>query len=96
MSGKRANSGRKSVERDDAPEITAAWVAEADVYRGQRLVRRGRPRLANPRQLLSLRIPPDVIAGWKATGPGWQSRMVAVLEREMPGPRAARRKARAS
>jgi hypothetical protein len=36
--------------------------------------------MANPKQLLSLRLPPEVIAGWKATGPGWQTRMADVLK----------------
>jgi hypothetical protein len=36
------------------PEITDAWIAGADLYQGDKLVRRGRPKLANPRQLLSL------------------------------------------
>ncbi|MFZ9345923.1 MAG: BrnA antitoxin family protein, partial [Burkholderiaceae bacterium] len=25
--------------------------------------------------MISLRLPPDVIERWKATGPGWQTRM---------------------
>ena len=28
---------------------------------------------------IALRIPPDVLARWKATGPGWQTRMVQRL-----------------
>jgi uncharacterized protein (DUF4415 family) len=84
MSGKRKRSGRSSPERDEAPEITEGWVAGADLYHGKKLVRRGRPKLVNPRKLLSLRLPPEVIAGWKATGPGWQTRMAQVLERSTP------------
>jgi uncharacterized protein (DUF4415 family) len=40
--------------------------------------------MENPKQLLSLRLPPDVIAGWKATGPGWQTRMADVLRKSTP------------
>ena len=83
MSAKRKTSGRIS-SRDEAPEITNEWIEEADLRRGPKLVRRGRPRLANPRRLLSLRLPPDVIASWKATGPGWQTRMADLLERSTP------------
>ena len=86
MSAKRKNSGHIS-SRDEAPEITDTWIEEADLRRGPKLVRRGRPRLANPRRLLSLRLPPDVIASWKATGPGWQTRMADLLERSTPKPR---------
>ena len=35
----------------------------------------GRPRSPNPRQLISLRLPPEVVKRWRATGPGWQTRM---------------------
>jgi uncharacterized protein (DUF4415 family) len=40
---------------------------------------RGRPRTGAARTSISLRIPPEVLARWKATGPGWQTRMVEVL-----------------
>lgn len=83
MSVKRQDSGRTS-NRDEAPEITDSWIEEADLRRGQKMGRRGRPRVANPRRLLSLRLPPDVIESWKATGPGWQTRMAEVLERSTP------------
>jgi uncharacterized protein (DUF4415 family) len=86
MSVKRKGSGRIST-RDEAPEITDAWIEEAELRRGERTVRRGRPRVANPRRLLSLRLPPEVIESWKATGPGWQTRMADVLERSTPRPR---------
>jgi uncharacterized protein (DUF4415 family) len=66
------------------PQITDAWIAGADQYQGDKLVRRGRARVQNPRELLSLRLPPEVIAGWKATGPGWQTRMADVLQKTVP------------
>ena len=84
MSGKRKGSDRTSVTSSEPPEITEEWIAGADVYRGKKLVRRGRPKLQHPRQLLSLRLPPRVIASWKATGPGWQTRMAKVLEKSTP------------
>ena len=84
MSAKRKGSGRTSAILSDPPEITDEWIAGADVYRGANLVRRGRPKLQNPRRLLSLRLPPQVIADWKATGPGWQTRMAEVLEKSTP------------
>ena len=89
MSAKRKNSVRTSHEVDDSPEITEAWIQGADLYKGKQLIRRGRPKLENPRQLLSLRLPPNVIARWKATGPGWQTRMVEVLESSAPKRRKA-------
>ena len=83
MSAKRKRSVNSS-PRDEAPEITKEWVAEAELRRGTKLVRRGRPPTPNPKRLLSLRLPPEVIAGWKATGPGWQTRMADVLKKSTP------------
>lgn len=84
MSAKRKQSARTSQSRDEAPEITEEWVSGAELRRGTRLVRRGRPPSDNPKQLLSLRLSPEVIAGWKASGPGWQTRMADVLKRSAP------------
>jgi len=69
---------------DETPEITDDWAEEADLYQGERLIRRGRPKLANAKQLLSLRLPPEVIASWRASGPGWQTRMAELLEKASP------------
>jgi uncharacterized protein (DUF4415 family) len=84
MSAKRKTSGRTLVPTDEPPVLTKAWIAEADFYHGTRLIRRGRPRVASPRKLLSLRLPPEVIDKWKATGPGWQTRMADVLAKAAP------------
>jgi uncharacterized protein (DUF4415 family) len=40
---------------------------------------RGRPRSANPKQLVSVRYSPEVLEYFKATGEGWQTRMDGVL-----------------
>lgn len=93
MNMKRKRSSRISSQRDEAPAITPEWVAEADLHQGERLVRRGRPRLKQPRELLSIRLPPSVIASWKASGPGWQTRMAEVLEKAQPRARHGERRA---
>ncbi len=45
---------------------------------------RGRPRLRDPKRLVSLRLDPDVVARFRATGPGWQSRINDVLRDHLP------------
>ena len=40
---------------------------------------RGRPKSENPKLLVSVRYSPEVIAWFRATGPGWQGRMDGVL-----------------
>jgi uncharacterized protein (DUF4415 family) len=71
----------KPEEYDELPELTDEMLARA-VFK-----KAGRPRSVSPRQMISLRLPPEVIARWKATGPGWQTRMAKRLER-LPLPRA--------
>jgi uncharacterized protein (DUF4415 family) len=45
---------------------------------------RGQPRLESPKRLVSLRLDPDVVARFRATGPGWQSRVNQVLREHLP------------
>ena len=59
----------KPSEYRELPELTDEMLARAVINKG------GRPRSANPRQLISLRLPVAVIKRWRATGPGWQTRM---------------------
>jgi uncharacterized protein (DUF4415 family) len=60
-------------EYKELPELTEDALSRAVVNKG------GRPRSANPRRLISIRLPVDVIERWKATGPGWQTRMAERL-----------------
>ena len=41
----------------------------------------GRPKLANPKVAVSLRVDADVLDAFKATGQGWQSRMNEALRK---------------
>lgn len=59
----------KPHEYKDLPELTDDMLRRAVVKKG------GRPKSKNPRQLISLRLLPEVIDRWRATGPGWQTRM---------------------
>jgi uncharacterized protein (DUF4415 family) len=69
----------KPAEYKELPELNDDMLARAVVKKG------GRPRSTNPRQLISLRLPADVIARWRATGPGWQTRMAERLARVAVG-----------
>jgi uncharacterized protein (DUF4415 family) len=72
---------RAWVDPDDAPEWTAEQFARADLYHGDKLIRRGRPPSDNPKQALKLRIDADVVEHFRATGPGWQTRINDTLRR---------------
>ncbi|MDQ2892503.1 MAG: BrnA antitoxin family protein [Pseudomonadota bacterium] len=73
----------------DAPEATDQQLANArpfaeafpDLAAKMRKNVGGRPRSDNPKQPISIRLDQDVIAKFKATGPGWQSRINEALRR---------------
>jgi uncharacterized protein (DUF4415 family) len=60
-------------ELEELPELTVEMLARATVNKG------GRPVSKNPRKLISIRLPEEVIERWKATGSGWQTRMAEKL-----------------
>ena len=65
-------------EYDELPELTEGMLARGQVNKG------GRPRSESPKKLISIRLPEDVIQKWRATGPGWQTRMAEKLVRAAP------------
>jgi uncharacterized protein (DUF4415 family) len=74
-------------EPEDGPydpndaKAARAWLAQADLIRGGKVVRRGKrgPQKAPTKKLVSLRLSPEVIDHFKATGPGWQTRIDSTL-----------------
>ena len=79
---------------DDIPEMTAAD------FRRARLMRKdmpevveafkrgpGRPKSAAPKERVSLRLDPKIVAAYKSVGPGWQKRIADTLARAAPKPR---------
>ena len=65
-------------EYDELPELTDDMLARGVINKG------GRPRSENPKKLISIRLPEAVIPKWRATGPGWQTRMAEKLSRVVP------------
>ncbi len=83
---------QKMIDSDpDAPEVTDEQMAEAKPFAdafpalagNMQKNAGGRPRSANPKVPVSIRLDQEVVAKFKATGPGWQSRMNEVLRREV-------------
>ena len=81
MTVKSKSSRRTSRDSEDAPEITDKSVAEATLYHGKKLVRRGRRAGSGEKSQTTLRISKDVSGFSRATGPGWQTRMDNALKR---------------
>ena len=77
---RRVDSHRiTSREYDEIPELTEDMLQRAVMKRG------GRPIATNPRQQVTIRLPETVLATWKASGPGWQTRMADVLTEALKG-----------
>jgi uncharacterized protein (DUF4415 family) len=79
---------RKAATDDDIPEMTAADFARAKpaskvapgVVAAMKRAR-GRPRLDQPKEHVTLRLDAAVVDAFKAQGPGWQRRINDALAR---------------
>ena len=89
MSGNKQDSN-DSWDPDTAPEWPDEVWDRAQIAIGGKIIREatgtltkaGRPPIgAAPKQQVTLRLPADVIAFFKAGGAGWQTRLGEVLER---------------
>lgn len=72
----------------DNPEWTEADFAKAKPFREMfpelyaSIKRsRGRPKVESPKEAVTLRVSPDTVAKFKATGKDWRARMARMLER---------------
>lgn len=71
----------------DTPEVTDAQIAQAKPFveafpalsEEMRKNVGGRPKAENPKVAVSLRLDPEVVARFKAKGPGWQTRINEAL-----------------
>lgn len=95
MSSKSFQPGRGYTKEDwdavsDNPEVTAERLANAksfaetfpDLTQSAQRVR-GRQK-APTKKLISIRLDPQVVDRFKATGPGWQGRINEILKQNLP------------
>ena len=80
-SGEKISDNEPWADPDDAPELTEEFFEQADLYYGNKLIRAGRPPSENPKVALKLRIDPDIVDYFRATGPGWQRRINDTLRK---------------
>jgi uncharacterized protein (DUF4415 family) len=80
MTANATNLPSNWVDPDDAPEWTDAEFDHAELRIGDTVIRRGRPP-GSAKTQVSLRLDNDVIAAFRAQGPGWQSRMNEALRK---------------
>ena len=63
----------------DTYELTTEEFAELKPYKG------GRPKADITKERISIRLSPEVLAAFKATGKGWHTRIDAVLKEWLKG-----------
>jgi uncharacterized protein (DUF4415 family) len=91
MTESKPNIDETWVDPDDAPEWSEDHFRYARLSVGGKVVREaigtfshpGRPAVANPKKQVTLRLDPDVIEKFRATGKGWQSRINAELRKAL-------------
>ena len=78
----------ESWDPDYIPDLGDVCLKHAAIMHGDKVIREatgtlqrvnGRPKLANPKQLVSLRLDAVLLDKLRASGPGWQSRVNAML-----------------
>jgi uncharacterized protein (DUF4415 family) len=81
---------------DEVPELTDEDFARGVWHKDGKPMPhgpRGRPKSNNPKRPVSLRLDPDVLAHFRRSGRGWQSRINAVLRKAAKLPEKKRKKA---
>ena len=68
------------VDPDDAPELDDEWFDRAEFRIGDKIIRPGRPA-GSTKRLVSLRLDQAVLDHFRATGPGWQTRLNEMLRK---------------
>lgn len=83
----------KKRDYDEIPELTDEDFARGVWHIGGKPVSRGRPKAAVTKDAISLRLDRDVIAHFRRTGRGWQSRINETLRKAAKLPVEKRKKA---
>ena len=81
MPKKKSITESKWIDPDEIAPLDRDWFERAEIWHGDKLIRRGRPKSETPKQAVNIRLDADVIAHYRATGAGWQTRMNADLRK---------------
>ena len=72
---------RKPMPRDFDDEVPDLSAPEWQAVFAKASVQRGRPRSENPKVSTTIRLSPEVLAHFRAGGPGWQTRIDETLRK---------------
>ena len=75
MNAKKASTPSTWTDSDDAPALTEEFFRKAELFNGETLVRRGRPKAPVTKMPIKIRLDADVLAALRASGDGWQTRI---------------------
>ncbi len=90
MSPKTEKSDRPFVDPDDAPPWTQDQIDRAEFAINGKVIRPaqgtltrppGRPKLADAKQVVTLRLPPSLIERYKRGGKDWRARMADAIRK---------------
>lgn len=82
----------ESWDPDYIPDLGEVSLERAAIQHGDKVIREatgtlqrvyGRPKLAKPKQLVSLRLDAVLLDKLRASGPGWQSRVNEMLRKAL-------------
>jgi uncharacterized protein (DUF4415 family) len=81
MEKKKTTGPEQWIDPDDAPELTKDMLNEAEIFQGDKFIRRGRgrPKSAASKEQISVRIDARILAKLREAGPGWQSQINILL-----------------
>ena len=85
MPTKKNTTESRWIDPDEIPRLDREWFERAEIREGGRLIRAarpvGRPKKLSPKEVVNIRLDPDVVAHFRAGGAGWQSRINAALRK---------------
>ena len=85
MATKKPITENNWTDPDAAPPLGREWFERAEIKQGDTVIRAakagGRPKSANPKQAVNIRLDADLLEHFRATGPGWQSRVNEALRK---------------
>ena len=76
------------VDPDGAPELIDEYFEDAEYWRGNTFIRRGRghPESDDFNEMVTVPLDPEVLAKLREAGPGWQGRVNGILRKAILDP----------
>ena len=85
MQMKKPSGSAEWTDPDDAPRLTPEMLEDAEVFEGDKFIRRGRgrPPTGKAKEVVSFRLDGEVVAKLREAGPGWHSQVNDILRADL-------------